>query len=187
MQGIDVQEYMNKIPRGSQMMLLIPVHNNKALEKEIITLFNEKYQQMDEYGRKYFSGDAQEMIKDISTKIGYYKLTGKQEQEQERKYEDMEKEGVKTVLRCQACATMKDVSEYNPIGDDERVRDSICSVCRDKINAGHPTKIQCVYCGKYKHTSQIIESKYICMECNDKYPSVKKKQNLFKQFIGKPN
>jgi hypothetical protein len=79
MQGIDVQEYTSKIPKGSQMMLLIPVHNNKALEKEIIALFNEKYQQMDEYGRKYFSGDAQEMIKDISTKIGYYKLTGKQE------------------------------------------------------------------------------------------------------------
>lgn len=56
----------NSYPKGSQISLLRECINCDSIEKQLIEIFKEKYEQCRDYGTEYFKGDHHDMIKIIN-------------------------------------------------------------------------------------------------------------------------
>jgi hypothetical protein len=66
--GKTKQENLKRIssyPNGTELLIQIKCDNCDAIEKDLIKLFKEKYEQKTDMGTEYFEGDSNEMIKDI--------------------------------------------------------------------------------------------------------------------------
>jgi len=58
---------MEQYPKGSNVLMIVSSPDSVRFEREIINLFKSKYTKRPEYGREYFSGDLQSMLRDISS------------------------------------------------------------------------------------------------------------------------
>lgn len=56
---------ISKYPKGSTLMMLLPVRNCHKTEDEIMNVFCKKYIQKRDYGKEYFEGDIDSMVEDV--------------------------------------------------------------------------------------------------------------------------
>jgi hypothetical protein len=144
-----MQEHTTKFPRGSQLMFLVQVCDSFTLEAEIIMLFREKYQHMEEYGRKYFSGNACEMVKDITA------ITSRNS----CKSEDSE-----FMRICESCKENKSMILYSTHNAH------VCAVCEDKYVTGEKEGLltsmkRCYMCFMVKERASFESHDFICIKC----------------------
>jgi hypothetical protein len=82
--GKTKQENLKRIcsyPNGTELLIQIKCDKCDTIEKDLIKLFKEKYDQKTDMGTEYFEGDCNEMIKDI------YKAVFNEESESEESYD----------------------------------------------------------------------------------------------------
>ena len=66
------QNRVKQYPNGSQVLFCIKCKNSKDIEKYLINLLKNKFIQKTYYGNKYFEGDEDEMINEISKCVILY-------------------------------------------------------------------------------------------------------------------
>lgn len=59
------RDRISSYPKGSTLMLLLPVKNCHKTEDEIMNVFCKKYIQKRDYGKEYFEGDIDSMVEDV--------------------------------------------------------------------------------------------------------------------------
>ena len=67
----DELKRFNSYPRGSKLHLHVSCFDGVKVEKQIITLFMEKYTNAHIYGSEYFHGNLSQMMSDVLKIIGY--------------------------------------------------------------------------------------------------------------------
>ena len=65
----NINQRFDNYPKGSVLLFLMATYNELTIEKEIIELFSQKFDQKTEIGKEYFKGNINEMIKLIKDLI----------------------------------------------------------------------------------------------------------------------
>lgn len=156
----------NNYPVGSKLIFISDCNNCDLCEKEIITLFKEKYHHMTKIGNEYFYGNYIEMIDDIYKIIKKNKciLNEKDIYNPDKLKLLNEKYGIDTKINAKDDDSNEDSNE-DDIVDDANEDDAI------KDNAIEDDNLDDEDSKDDNSNYDINNKQYICNVCNKSYAS----------------